>query len=131
VLIPTYNGARYLSEAVDSVLRQTYTDFEVLVLDNASTDDTQEILARYRDPRLRIFRNEVNLGFIGNVERGRTLARGQILVDIGSDDVWEPGLLEAVSVFWQCHPGLSFMHLPAIWIDAQGRPCGRSRCELA
>jgi len=125
VLIPTYNGARYLSESIDSVLNQTYRDFELLVLDNASTDETQQILARYRDPRLRVFRNDRNLGFIGNVERGRTLARGHFLVDIGSDDVWEPGLLGAVAAFWERHPGLSFMHMPAVWIDAQGRACGR------
>lgn len=125
VLIPTYNGARYLAEAIDSVLHQTYPDFELLVLDNASTDETPELLARYRDPRLRTFRNERNLGFIGNVERGRTLARGHFLVDIGSDDVWEPGLLGAVAAFWERHPDLSFLHLPAVWIDAEGRSCGR------
>lgn len=124
ILIPTYNGARYLAEAIESVLNQTCRDFELLVIDNASTDGTPEIIARYDDPRLRKIRNENNLGLIGSVDKGRTLARGRLLVDIGSDDIWEPDLLECALRFWDSHPGLSFMHASAILIDSAGTPCG-------
>jgi glycosyltransferase involved in cell wall biosynthesis len=125
ILIPVYNGAKYLAAAIRSVLAQTSTDFELLVLDNASTDDTPAVIASFSDPRLRSFRNDANLGFLGNVEKGWKLSRGELLVDIGSDDIWEPDMLARALAFWDAHPGLSFLHTGATWIDPDERPIGR------
>jgi glycosyltransferase involved in cell wall biosynthesis len=71
ILIPTYNRAHYLPQAIESALRQDYANLEVLLLDNASTDDTPGVAARYLgDPRFRHIRNETNLGMVGNWRRG-------------------------------------------------------------
>jgi len=125
VLIPTFNGAEYLAAAIDGVLSQTVSDFELIVLDNASTDNTPDIMARYTDPRLRTFRNENNLGFLGNVSKGRQLARGEFLVDIGSDDIWEPSMLARALDFFIAHPSVSFLHTAATWINETDEPIGQ------
>ena len=64
VLMTTFNGARLIGESIDSVLAQTFRDFELLIVDDGSTDDTARILAGYRDPRLRVLHNSGNLGVV-------------------------------------------------------------------
>lgn len=86
--MPVYNGGAYIAEAVQSILEQTYEDFELIITDNASTDDTQEICLDFakRDPRVRYYRNEQNLGAAGNYNRGFELARGKFLKWCAHDD---------------------------------------------
>src|SRR5216117_733352 len=77
--VPVYNGERYLGEALDSLLAQTYHDFELIICDNASTDGTGEIARSYAsmDERVRYVRNERNLGLAGNVKRAFQLSSGE------------------------------------------------------
>src|SRR2546426_3420012 len=77
--VPVYNGERYLGEALDSLLAQTYHDFELIICDNASTDGTGEIARSYAsmDERVRYVRNERNLGLAGNVKRAFQLSSGR------------------------------------------------------
>lgn len=91
--IPTFNRAHFLADAISSVLAQTYADFELVVSDNASTDNTSEVLAKFKDSRIRIHRNATNIGLLGNFNRCLELARGDYFVLLGSDDYWEPTLL--------------------------------------
>ncbi len=93
VCIPTFNRAHFIADAISSVLAQTHSDFELVVSDNASTDNTAEVLARFRDPRIRIHRNATNIGLLGNFIRCFELARGDYAVILGSDDYWDPALL--------------------------------------
>ncbi len=88
VLMTTYNGARFLAESIDSVLAQSFTDFELVVVDDASTDATPSILAGYADPRLRVIRNPVNLGVVGARNRGFADLRGVYVATIDHDDLW-------------------------------------------
>jgi glycosyltransferase involved in cell wall biosynthesis len=125
VVIPTYNGARYLRGAIASVLAQSARDLELLVLDNASTDDTPALVREFRDPALRYHRNATNLGFRGNVELGRRLARGELVAFIGCDDLWEPDMARRALAFWDARPGLGFMHTATTQIDEDGTPFGR------
>lgn len=76
--LPVYNGEQYLAKALDSLLAQTFTDFEVIISDNASTDRTSEICAAYleRDPRIRYYRNQQNIGAAPNFNRTFELATG-------------------------------------------------------
>ncbi|WP_267642382.1 glycosyltransferase family 2 protein [Haloarchaeobius amylolyticus] len=94
VIIPTYNRATPLQRAIDSVLAQTVTDIECIVVDDASTDDTQAVLAEYDDPRLRTFQHEENRG--ANVARNTGLdqAEGEYVALLDSDDEWKPEKLE-------------------------------------
>src|SRR5208283_892093 len=89
IALPVYNGENYLRETIGSVLRQTFEDFELLLLDNASTDGTSEICREFvdQDQRVRHFRSEVNRGLIWNHNRAVALARGSYFMWIEHDDL--------------------------------------------
>src|SRR5579871_2408743 len=110
VLLPSYNAAAYLAEAINSALSQSFDDLEVLVLDNASTDDTSAVVAGFSDPRVRYIRNKTNLGFAGNVELGRSLARGKYAVVLNADDAWEPTYLQNAVALLETQPEVVFVH---------------------
>lgn len=89
VCIPTYNTANYIGQAIESVLMQTYNDYEIVVSDNASEDNTKEIVNSFHDSRIRYFRNEENLGYSKNVRKLiYTLANGEYGVILCADDYW-------------------------------------------
>lgn len=91
--IPAYNGERFIGAAVDSVLAQTWADFELYVIDDASTDGTLGRVRRYSDARLRILSNETNLGQEGNWNRVLREARGEFIKLLPQDDVLHPDCL--------------------------------------
>ena len=87
VLIPTYNYARYIGEAIESVLNQTFTDFELIIIDDQSKDNTDEVVAKYlHDPRVSYHKNPVNLGLVGNFNRALELANGEYIKFLLADD---------------------------------------------
>lgn len=94
VCIPTYCGAKYLPMAIDSVLEQSLGDFELIVIDNASPDNTADVVARYRDPRIRYLRNSSNLGAERNWNRCLEEARGRYFKLLPTDDLIFPDTLE-------------------------------------
>lgn len=96
ILIPTYNGAKYLEACLDSILGQTYKNIEILVVDDGSTDTTFEILERYAalDQRIRLERNEHNLGLVENWNRCVELATGDWIKFVFQDDLITPDCLE-------------------------------------
>src|SRR5215469_16516475 len=93
--LPVWNGEKYIRSAVDSILRQDYTDFELIISDNASTDATQDICREYaaKDPRIRYYRNEKNIGASANFNRLVELARGELFKWATHDDIHMPGFL--------------------------------------
>jgi glycosyltransferase involved in cell wall biosynthesis len=93
VCIPVYNGERFIAAALNSALSQTYRDIEIVVVDNASTDATPEIVAGFTDARLRVFRNESNIGAAANFNRAVSRARGRYLKVLCADDVLYPECL--------------------------------------
>lgn len=99
VCVPTYNGSRYLTECLDSVARQTVSDFEILVVDDGSSDATVAVAETFarRDARVRVVRNERNLGLVGNWGRCVELARGEWIKFVFQDDVLEPECLRVMS----------------------------------
>lgn len=90
VLLPVYNAGRYLREAIDSVLGQSFSDFELLVLDDGSTDDSANVIRSYSDPRLRHLPNDRNRGLIYTLNRGIELAQGTYIARMDADDVCLP-----------------------------------------
>lgn len=90
VVMAVYNGEKYLKEAIDSILYQTYRDFEFIIIDDCSTDDTPCILASYGDKRIRIIRNERNLKLPASLNRGLRLAQGKYIARMDADDVAMP-----------------------------------------
>jgi glycosyltransferase involved in cell wall biosynthesis len=93
VLLTSYNRERYIAEAIESVLCQSFEDFELVISDNRSTDRTLEIVQDYakRDPRIRVSLNESNIGQFGNRRKAASLARGRFLKYHDSDDVMTAG----------------------------------------
>ena len=98
IAMATYNGARFIREQIDSILKQTIQDFELVICDDCSTDETWDILQDYKkvDGRLRIYRNEMNLGYIRNFERAMTLCAGDYIALSDQDDIWYPYHLEVL-----------------------------------
>ncbi|MCB1122189.1 MAG: glycosyltransferase family 2 protein [Verrucomicrobiae bacterium] len=94
--LPIYNGEDYMRESIDSILNQTFTDFELIISDNASTDATQEICEAYvkQDPRVRYYRNDENMGVTWNFNRVFDLATGEYYKWIGHDDIHDHTYLE-------------------------------------
>ena len=87
VLLPVYNGERYLAEAVNSILAQSATDFELMIIDDCSSDSTSDILKTIKDPRLSVFKNEKNIGLTRTLNRGFDLARGEYIARMDADDI--------------------------------------------
>lgn len=117
--MPIYNGAATVRRALDALLAQDYQHFELIVSDNASTDDTWDILSAYaaRDTRVRLFRNEQNQGALDNFHRVFELAQGEYFMWAAHDDWWEPsfistclGLLVAQPQAALCYPHSRFYY---------------------
>jgi glycosyltransferase involved in cell wall biosynthesis len=97
VCIPNFNHARYVKSTVLSVLDQTYPDFEVIVVDNSSTDDSVDVLASISSPKLRVVQNPYNVGFAPNLDRAAAQARNAYIVVLSSDDQMRPTALAEYS----------------------------------
>ncbi len=107
VLMSVYNGEKYLNEAVTSILEQTFTDFEFLIVDDASTDSTPEILQKYKDPRINTIRNPENLGLTKSLNIGLKRAKGEYIARMDADDVSLDHRLETQVAFMDAHPEIS------------------------
>ena len=123
VCIPTYRGAAHVAAAIDSVLIQTFTDFELLIVDDDSPDETAMVVSRYRDGRIRFVRNERRLGAEGNWNRCLALARGRYLKLLPQDDlIARECLARQVAVLEADHSHtLALVFCARTIIDASGR----------
>jgi len=104
VVVPTYNRAYIIGEALASALQQTYPNFEILVVDDGSSDNTREIVEGLRSDKIRYFRHEKNRGCSAAYNTGIAAAQGQMVAFLDSDDVWKPDFLEKLVGFLQKHP---------------------------
>lgn len=121
VLMPTYNAERYLRDAIDSILSQTWTDFELLVIDDGSTDQSPKLVRSYGDPRVRLTRNERNLGIIKSLNRGISLARGEFVARMDGDDVSLPERLERQVRYLEANPQIDILGTELEMMDEEGR----------
>ncbi|MBI5878482.1 MAG: glycosyltransferase family 2 protein [Chloroflexi bacterium] len=122
VLMAVYNGARYLRAAVDSILAQTLTDFEFIIVDDGSTDDTAQILAAYDDPRIVRLHNETNIGLTRALNRGLAVTRGTYIARQDADDASTPERLARQAAFLSAHDRVGLVGSGARWVDADDRP---------
>jgi glycosyltransferase involved in cell wall biosynthesis len=125
VVIPVYNREKYVRDAIDSILAQTFTDFELLVIDDGSTDGSQKVVRSYGDPRIRLVCNERNQGIPKTRNTGIRLARGEYLAFLDSDDQACPERLRKQVAFLDSHPDYAAVGAWIEWIDEEGRPLGR------
>jgi len=104
VILPVYNGESYIAEAVSSVLAQTYGNFELVVVDDGSTDRTMDVLARFSDSRLRVLRQEKNLGIAPALNAGICQSRGELVARMDADDICLPRRFERQAAFLDRRP---------------------------
>lgn len=121
IVVPSYNHARYIAKAVNSVLAQTFGDFELLISDDASTDNSWEVISSFSDHRIRTFRQEQNLGPVGNLVFLIKEARGKYIALLNSDDAWYPEKLGKQVAVMEAQPQLGACFTWADLVDAQGR----------
>lgn len=117
VILPVYNGAEFLAEALASVLGQTFRDFEVWVIDDASTDGSAAVAEGFRDPRVRVVRHERNRRLPATLNHGLDLARGEFVARMDADDVCLPGRFARQAAFLDAHPEIG---LCGTWVRLFG-----------
>lgn len=109
ILMPVHNTAPYLREAMDSMLSQTFTDFELIVLDDCSPDNAEEILDTYDDPRIVRYRGERNVGLANVLNVGIEMARGKYIARMDSDDISLPNRLQVQVDYLEAHPEIDLV----------------------
>lgn len=122
VILTSFNHEKYIAETIDSILAQSFTDFELIIWDDLSADRSWDIIQSYHDPRVQAFRNEERRrGFYGINRAITTVARGKYIAIHHSDDVWEPNKLELQHAFLETHPqiGAVFSNARAIGENSQ------------
>jgi glycosyltransferase involved in cell wall biosynthesis len=122
ICLPVYNGKRYLSDAIESVLSQTFADFELIISDDNSTDGSQEIAIAYsaKDSRVRVLNNQQNIGLFQNYNRCLTECRGVFIKPFAQDDLLEPRMLETVVQAFEQHPDVSLIATAKRWVGEAG-----------
>lgn len=115
VCVPTFNRAGFLAGSLESILRQSFPDFELIVVDDGSTDETPMVVEKFSDPRLRYYRNTHNLGQIENLNHCIELAGGEYVCIFHDDDVYAPRILEREVEALSRNPNAGLVHT-AVWI---------------
>ena len=128
ILVPAYNYARFLPECLNSILGQrTDVPFEVVVVNDASTDDTREVLQRYDDARIRILHNAVNQGHARTIGIAIEASRGSLVARIDPDDRYKPDFLRLTVPVFKQYSRVGLVYGDAVMIDMDGNPSGA--CE--
>jgi glycosyltransferase involved in cell wall biosynthesis len=125
ILMPVFNAEKYVREAVESILGQRFSDFELIVVDDGSTDGSGDILRSFTDPRIRRLDNGRNLGLVPSLNRGIEACRGRYIARMDADDVSLPDRLERQFRFLEAHPSIGVCGSWAQVIDEDSRMVGR------
>jgi glycosyltransferase involved in cell wall biosynthesis len=123
VVMPVYNGGKYLREAIESILAQTFQNFELIVVDDGSTDCSPSILGGYgqKDERIVILTHSMNQGIAMALNRGLKIARGKYIARMDADDVSLPERIEKQVDFLDAHLDVGILGCDAIFMDSQGK----------
>lgn len=124
VLMAVFNGEAYLRRAVESVLSQTFEDFEFLIVEDGSTDSSPQILSSFDDPRVHVISNGRNIGLAASLNVGLRISRGQFIARMDADDICTPGRLEKQVDVMRVNPRLAFVGSGYRMIDADGETVG-------
>ena len=109
VILPTYNRANLLPYAIQSILNQTYQNFELIIINDASSDNTSTILNQYKDKRIHIITNNINQGIVHNRNLGLSLAKGKYIAWMDDDDISKPNRLEKQVKYMEKHPNITIL----------------------
>ncbi|HOZ86521.1 MAG TPA: glycosyltransferase, partial [Bacteroidia bacterium] len=124
VLMPVYNASLYLEEAISSILNQSYSDFELIIINDGSTDNSLEIIERFSDTRIILVNNKKNSGIINARNQGLQLAKGKYIANMDADDVSLPQRFEKQVKFLDSHPETAILATRLILITPEGEQSG-------
>ncbi|GAC1424011.1 MAG: hypothetical protein NVSMB67_23800 [Flavisolibacter sp.] len=125
VLLPVYNGAQFLNKAIDSILNQTYKDFELIIINDGSTDNSEKIILSYNDPRIIYKVNGQNEGLIKTLNIGIQNAQGTYIARMDADDICHPYRFEKQIKFLHDFQDVDMVASTVRFIDIQGNDCGQ------
>ena len=119
IILAVYNCAKYLKESIDSILNQTFAEFELILINDGSTDLTDTIITQYTDKRIVYVKNETNLGLIDSLNKGILLSRGKYIARMDADDITLPDRLKVQCHFMDTHPeiGICGSSVDAFWVS--------------
>ena len=123
IIMPSWNTGRFIAESIQSVIDQTYTKWELLIVDDCSTDNTDEVVASFHDNRIKYFKNEKNSGAALTRNRALREAQGEWIAFLDSDDLWTPEKLEHQIEFMEKNH-YSFSYHEYVKIDEESQPLG-------
>jgi glycosyltransferase involved in cell wall biosynthesis len=126
VILPVFNGADYICQCLDSLINQTYSNFEIIIIDDCSTDHTSEIIQGYADPRIRCYKNDINRGVVYSLNRAISLATGEYIARMDADDICIPSRLEKQAEYLDKTPGVGMV---SAWFELFGEREGTIQYE--
>lgn len=124
IIMPSYNTGCYISASISSVLAQTYTNWELIIVDDCSTDNTDSIISSFHDERIRYIKNEKNSGAAVSRNRALREAKGKWIAFLDSDDLWELNKLE-MQIAFMASNGYHFSYTDYVEIDEESHPNGK------
>ncbi len=130
ISIPTYNCARYLKKALESIINQTYDNLEIIISDNASTDDTLTLLQEFNDPRIKIYRNSKNIGAEKNFSKCVELAGGEYIAIFHADDLYLPDMVQKQVQTFQDNPSIGAVFTLANYANDRDKVIGQSKLPV-
>ncbi|MEH1822701.1 MAG: glycosyltransferase family 2 protein [Nostoc sp.] len=120
VVIPTYNRPEYLKQAIASAIKQTYQNIEIIISDNCSLENPQELVESFGDSRIRFWRHQQNVGMLANQLHGFKMARGKYVASLHDDDIWNEDFLAKLVLPLEANPDLIIAFCDQYIIDANG-----------
>lgn len=127
VVMPAYNGEKYIGEAIESVLNQTYSNWELVIVEDCSTDGTLKVIRGYRDERIKLFCNTEHIGIAATTNRAIENSRGKYIALLDDDDVSEKERLQLQVDYLEAHPEIDILGGGFSWIDGESRFTGYHR----
>lgn len=131
VILPVYNSENFIKETISSILEQSFKDFELIIIDDCSSDQSPEIIKSFNDQRINYFQNETNLKLIKTLNRGVELAKGKYIARMDSDDICLPNRFECQVEYLENHPEIGMAGCLPIIIDENGHIIHKSRHFIA
>ena len=126
IILPVFNGGNLIKECIQSILKQSYNDFDLIILDNCSTDGTLKYIDSLHDDRISVYLSKENIGIVENWKRILDIKKSEFITLIGHDDILHPHYLEEINKLIELHPTASLYQTHFNFINAQGafiKPC--------